>query len=90
LATSWPDHPSDVFFSNFAALEISNLIRYLYLEMEDQRAKLLPLLSEPNRGAMDRRLTNYVRTYKTLLRTANRDRAAERKARRPKKVEILW
>ena len=33
--------PSDVFFSNSASLEIGNLIRYLYLEMEDQRAKLL-------------------------------------------------
>jgi hypothetical protein len=39
---------------------------------------------------MERRLTIYVRTYKTLLRTPNRDLAAERKVRRPKRLKMLW
>jgi hypothetical protein len=50
--------------SRNSSIELSYLIQYLFLEMDGQRAKLLPMLPEENRGRMAHILDRYVRTVK--------------------------
>jgi hypothetical protein len=50
------------------AMDISYLIRYLFLEGDAQRAKLLPTLSDERKGVMTTLLDRYKRTVKADLR----------------------
>jgi hypothetical protein len=50
------------------AMDISYLVRYLFLESDTQRAKLLPALSDEKKDAMKALLDRYKRTVKADLR----------------------
>jgi hypothetical protein len=56
--------PYDFPISTNSRIEVSYLIQYLFLEMDDQRAKLLPMLPEEHRGRMEHLLGRYIRTVK--------------------------
>jgi hypothetical protein len=60
-----PDAPH---FMGSSDMDISYLIRYLFLEKEDQRAKILPMLVEPRQSLMRDILDRYKRTTKANLR----------------------
>jgi hypothetical protein len=49
-------------------MDISYLIRYLFLESDAQRAKLLPTLSDEKKEVMKTLLDRYKRTVKADLR----------------------
>jgi hypothetical protein len=73
---SWADCSRDDLHPRFmgpgkANEGISYLIRYLFLETENQRAKLLPMLSERDREIMYQRLDGYRRTEE--MKFYNRD-----------------
>jgi hypothetical protein len=51
-----------------AGMDISYLVRYLFLESDSQRAKLLPTLSDERKGVMKALLDRYKRTVKADLR----------------------
>jgi len=48
-------------------LDVSNLIRYLFLEMPGQRKKILPLLNGESRSRLEEILDRYKRTYKNPI-----------------------
>jgi len=49
------------------AVDVSYLVRYLFLEMPNQRKKLLPLLKDESKSEMNNILNRYKRTYKRKL-----------------------
>jgi hypothetical protein len=53
-------------------VDIEYLIRYLFLELDGQREKLLPLLLEEHRGRMEEILNRYIRTVKADLKPGGR------------------
>jgi hypothetical protein len=59
--------PYDFPISTNSRIEVSYLIQYLFLEMDGQRAKLLPMLPEEHRGRMEQILDRYIRTVKADL-----------------------
>jgi hypothetical protein len=54
--------------------DVSYLIRYLFLELDGQRAKLLPMLPEEHRKRMEHILNTFIRTVKADLRTGGTGR----------------
>ncbi|KAM6492167.1 hypothetical protein JOM56_011891 [Amanita muscaria] len=50
------------------AVDVSYLIRYLFLEMPSQRRKILPLLESESKSRMEQLLDQYKRTYKPRYR----------------------
>jgi len=60
-----PDAPR---FRGSSDIDIYYLIRYLFLETDTQRAKLLPMLAEPRRSAMRDTLDRFKRTVKANIR----------------------
>ena len=60
-----PDAPR---LAGNAGMDISYLVRYLFLESDSQRAKLLPTLSDERKGVMKALLDRYKRPVKADLR----------------------
>jgi hypothetical protein len=73
--------PATIRFRGNDWIEISYIIRYLYLENDIQRARLLPMLPEPSRVEMQKMLDKYVRKIVYRSRTNIGDTGVKAKSR---------